>query len=84
MPSVHAEKSHMHIQNAIASIRIHTLASVFFFSTYKAARPPINPMAPRTNGATVFCAAHALLLLDDAVPLAEVVPVVPLGGVLVM
>jgi hypothetical protein len=48
--------------------------------TYKAARPPIKPIAPRTNGATVFRAAHALLVEDAAaVPLLLEVPDVILG-----
>lgn len=64
-------------------------ADGFSPSVYRAARPPINPIAPRTNGATVFCAAHALLAVADAAvpdPLAAV-PVllaVPLGSVLAM
>lgn len=69
------------------SIQIHILATPLSLSIYKAARPPINPIAPRTNGATVFCAAHALLVLEDAAdadPLEEVLLAVPLGSVLVM
>lgn len=60
---------------------------MFPIHIYNAARPPINPMAPRTNGATVFCAAHALLEVEDAAaddPLAEVLLAVPLGRVLAM
>ena len=75
----------MHMRNAIASIQNSYIRTITFpFPIYKAARPPINPIAPRTNGATVFCAAHALLVLDDADPLAAVLLEVPLGKVLVM
>jgi len=38
-------------------------------SPHKAASPPIRPIAPTAHPAIVFCAAAALLLVEDTVAL---------------